>query len=333
MKRVKKALMLGLSLVLTMSMLTGCGTKEDFATMGKDGAIKIGVSQFVTHDALDASYKGFVDGLSEAGYVDGENIKIDYQNASGDQSNCTTIAQKLVTDDNDLILAIATNAAQACANATSEIPILITAVTDPEATGLVESNEAPGGNVSGTSDLTPVAEQMKLLKRILPEAKKVAILYCSSEVNSQIQAEMAVKEAENLGLEAVHATVSASTEIQQVIESLIDKVDAIYAPTDNMIASGMATVAMIANENNLPVIVGEEGMLSEGGLATYGINYYELGKQTAAQAVKIIENKAKIESMPIEYINADNVKLKINEEVATQLGVTFPDDVLAEAKQ
>lgn len=333
MKRVKKALMLGLSLVLTMSMLTGCGTKEDSATMGKDGSIKIGVSQFVTHDALDASYKGFVDGLSEAGYVDGENIKIDYQNASGDQSNCTTIAQKLVTDDNDLILAIATNAAQACANATSEIPILITAVTDPEATGLVESNEAPGGNVSGTSDLTPVAEQMKLLKRILPEAKKVAILYCSSEVNSQIQAEMAVKEAENLGLEAVHATVSASTEIQQVIESLIDKVDAIYAPTDNMIASGMATVAMIANENNLPVIVGEEGMLSEGGLATYGINYYELGKQTAAQAVKIIENKAKIESMPIEYINADNVKLKINEEVATQLGVTFPDDVLAEAKQ
>lgn len=333
MKRVKKALMLGLSLVLTMSMLTGCGTKEDSATMGKDGAIKIGVSQFVTHDALDASYKGFVDGLSEAGYVDGENIKIDYQNASGDQSNCTTIAQKLVTDDNDLILAIATNAAQACANATSEIPILITAVTNPEATGLVESNEAPGGNVSGTSDLTPVAEQMKLLKRILPEAKKVAILYCSSEVNSQIQAEMAVKEAENLGLEAVHATVSASTEIQQVIESLIDKVDAIYAPTDNMIASGMATVAMIANENNLPVIVGEEGMLSEGGLATYGINYYELGKQTAAQAVKIIENKAKIESMPIEYINADNVKLKINEEVATQLGVTFPDDVLAEAKQ
>lgn len=333
MKRVKKALMLGLSLVLTMSMLTGCGTKEDSATMGKDGSIKIGVSQFVTHDALDASYKGFVDGLSEAGYVDGENIKIDYQNASGDQSNCTTIAQKLVTDDNDLILAIATNAAQACANATSEIPILITAVTDPEATGLVESNEAPGGNVSGTSDLTPVAEQMKLLKRILPEAKKVVILYCSSEVNSQIQAEMAVKEAENLGLEAVHATVSASTEIQQVIESLIDKVDAIYAPTDNMIASGMATVAMIANENNLPVIVGEEGMLSEGGLATYGINYYELGKQTAAQAVKIIENKAKIESMPIEYINADNVKLKINEEVATQLGVTFPDDVLAEAKQ
>lgn len=333
MKRVKKALMLGLSLVLTMSMLTGCGTKEDSTTMGKDGVTKIGVSQFVTHDALDASYKGFVDGLSEAGYVDGKNIKIDYQNASGDQSNCTTIAQKLVTDDNDLILAIATNAAQACANATSEIPILITAVTDPEATGLVESNEAPGGNVSGTSDLTPVAEQMKLLKRILPEAKKVAILYCSSEVNSQIQAEMAVKEAENLGLEAVHATVSASTEIQQVIESLIDKVDAIYAPTDNMIASGMATVAMIANENNLPVIVGEEGMLSEGGLATYGINYYELGKQTAAQAVKIIENKAKIESMPIEYINADNVKLKINEEVATQLGVTFPDDVLVEAKQ
>ena len=333
MKRVKKALVLGLSIMLTMGMVTGCGTKGDSATVGKGEVIKIGVCKLVTHDALDASYKGFVDGLSEAGYVDGDNIKIDYQNASGDQSNCTTIAQKLVTDDNDLILAIATNAAQACANATTEIPILITAVTDPQATGLVESNEAPGGNVTGTSDLTPVSEQMKLLKRILPEAKKVAILYCSSEVNSQIQAEMAETEAKNLGLETVHATVSSSNEIQQVVESLIDKVDAIYAPTDNMIASGMATVAMIANENNLPVIVGEEGMLSEGGLATYGINYYELGKQTAAQAVKIIKDNAKIESMPIEYINADKVKLKINEEVAAQLGIVIPDEVLAEAKQ
>lgn len=331
---MKKVLVLSLSLALTMGMFTGCGTKDDAKTsFGKDGVINIGVSQLVTHDALDASYKGFVDGLSEAGYVDGDNIKIDYQNASGDQSNCTTIAQKLVTDNNDLILAIATNAAQACANATTEIPILITAVTDPAATGLVETNEAPGGNVSGTSDLTPVEEQMKLLKRILPEAKKVAILYCSSEVNSQIQADMAEEEAKNLGLEVVHATVSASSEIQQVVESLINKVDAIYAPTDNMIASGMATVAMIANENNLPVIVGEEGMLSEGGLATYGINYYELGKQTAAQAVKLFKGEAKIDSMPIEYINSEKVTLKINEDVANQLGIVIPDEVLAEANQ
>ena len=330
MKRMKKVFVLGLSLVLTMGMFTGCGTKDNTTTsMGKNGVINIGVCQLVTHDALDASYKGFVDGLNESGYVDGD--KIDYQNASGDQSNCTTIAQKLVTDDNDLILAIATNAAQACANATSEIPILITAVTDPQATGLVDSNEKPGGNVTGTSDLTPVAEQMKLLKRILPEANKVAILYCSSEVNSQIQAEIAEKEATNLGLEVVHATVSTSSEIQQVVESLIGKVDAIYAPTDNMIASGMATVAMIANENNLPIIVGEEGMLTEGGLATYGINYYELGKQTAAQAVKIIKGEAKIEEMPIEYINSEKVALKVNEEVATQLGIVIPDEVLAEA--
>ncbi|NLJ31288.1 MAG: ABC transporter substrate-binding protein [Clostridiales bacterium] len=289
----------------------------------------IGVVQLVEHPALDAAYKGFVDGLKEAGYVDGQNIKLDYQNAQGEQANCQTIATKLVNDKSDLILAIATPAAQAVANTTKTIPILVTAVTDPAASKLVASNTAPGGNVTGTSDLTPVEEQIKLLKQILPKAKKVALLYCSSESNSKIQADLARKAAAANGLETVDATVSNSNEIQQVTQSLVGKVDAIYAPTDNMIAAGMATVSMVAQAAKLPVIVGESGMVTKGGLATYGINYYDLGKLTAAQAVKILKDGKKPADMPIEY--SKNCDLTLNKEVAAKIGITFPQELLDKA--
>ena len=216
MKGIKKVIS-GLLLLAMAGVLSACGTKE---TSSDTEAKKIGVCQLVTHDALDASYQGFVDGLKDAGYVDGENITIDYQNAQGDQSNCNTIATKLVNENCDLILAIATNAAQSCANATKDIPILVTAVTDPADAGVVESNEVPGGNVSGTSDLTPVKKQMELLVKLIPDAKKIAILYCSSETNSQVQANMAKDEAEALGLETQFATVSASNEIEQLVHGL-----------------------------------------------------------------------------------------------------------------
>jgi len=269
-------------------------TKTDVTadTATSDKVYKIGVCQLVHHDALDAAYKGFVDGLKEAGFEEGKNLKIDYQNAQGEQSNCATIASKLVNDQDDLILAIATPAAQAVANATTDIPIVVTAVTDPAESGLAESNEAPGMNVTGTSDLNPIEEQMNLLVKLVPDAKKVAVLYCSSETNSKIQADLAKTAGEALGLEVTDATVSNSNEIQQVVQSLVGKVDAIYAPTDNMIAAGMATVAMVANENKIPVICGESGMVEAGGLATYGIDYYELGKLSGAQAAKILNGES-----------------------------------------
>lgn len=325
MRKTKKALAIMLIAALASASLAGCSKKDD--------VYHIGVNQLVEHAALDASYKGFVDALAEAGYVDGEKIKIDYQNAQGDQSNANTIAQKLVNDNNDMILAIATPSAQACANATKDIPILVTAVTDPEASGLVASNDAPGGNVSGTSDLTPVKEQIDLLVKLIPNAKKIAILYCSSESNSKIQADMAKEAATAAGLEAEDATVSNTNEIQQVVESLVGKVDAIYAPTDNVIAKAMPTVAQVANSNGLPVICGEEGMVEAGGLATYGIDYYALGKLTGQQAVKIIEGKATTADMPIEYLSVDDCTLTINEDVAAQLGITIPDDLKAQAEQ
>jgi len=320
--KLKKGLVAVLTMAMLTSILTGC--------TGKSEVFKIGVNQLVTHAALDASYQGFVDALADAGYVDGENIKIDFQNAQGDQPTANTIAAKLVNDENDLILAIATPSALACANATKDIPILVTAVTDPAGSGLVASNDAPGGNVSGTSDLTPVDNQIELLTQLIPDAKHIAVLYCSSESNSKIQAEMAIAAAEAAGLTAEEATVSTSNDIQQVVQSLVGKVDAIYAPTDNVIAAGMATVAMVANDNGIPVICGEEGMVEEGGLATYGIDYYKLGRLTGEQAVKIIKGEAETATMPIGYLADDQYALSINEEVAAKLGIETPDSLKTE---
>lgn len=340
---MKKLLALSLTAVMVMGIMTGCGAKaesqntaagavetaetEDASaaaseaeteTAAEDGkTYKIGVIQLVEHAALDASNQGFVAALDDAGI----SYEIDQQNAQNDQSACQTIAEKLVNDGNDLILAIATPAAQAVAGATSEIPILVTAVTDPADAGLVESNEVPGGNVSGTSDLTPVKEQIDLLQQLMPETKKVGIIYCSAESNSVFQADMAEAACADAGLESEVFTVSSSNEIQQVVESMVGKVDAIYAPTDNTIAAGMATVCMIANDNGLPVICGESGMVDAGGLATYGIDYYQLGYMAGEQAVDILVNGADISQMPIGYLSADKCELQVNQEAADALGI------------
>ncbi|GLB25929.1 hypothetical protein LXJ15735_21700 [Lacrimispora xylanolytica] len=338
MKKTKKILSLILAGAMMMS-LTACGgkteeskssstetttaqaTTEGAATTGEKTAdgkqYKIGVLQLVQHTALDAANKGFIKALDDAGL----NYVADQQNAAGDQSTCQTIASKLVNDGSDLILSIATPAAQAVAGTTTDIPVLVTAVTDPAASDLVASNDAPGGNVSGTSDLTPVKEQISLLKKILPDAKTVGILYASSESNSEIQAKMAREAIEAEGMTAVDYTVSSSNEIQTVVTSMVGKVDAIYAPTDNTIAAGMTTVAMVANENGLPTICGEEGMVKAGGLATYGIDYFELGYLTGQQAVKILKDGDDISKMPIEYLPADKCKLSVNEETAKALGI------------
>lgn len=331
MKKLKKVLALSLAVVLSTGLMSACGSDEvsnDTADKDKD-IFKIGVIQLVEHDALDAAYEGFVAGLEEAGLEEGVDFELDYQVAQGDKSSCQTIATKLVSDKVDLILAIATDAAQSVANETSTIPILVTAVTDPLDAGLVESNELPGKNVSGTSDLTPVSEQMDLLLEIVPNCKKVALLYSSSESNSVFQIDMAKKKLDELGIAYQDATVSQTSEIQQVVESLAGKVDAIYSPTDNTIASGMATVAMVANDAKIPVITGEEGMVKKGGLATYGINYFNLGKLTGTQAADIIKNGKNPAEMPIQYLT--DCDLIINEDTMNTLGLTLPSSLLEKA--
>lgn len=317
---------------IVMAMLLGtslmaCGSKADATNSSESkvetssessaNAKKVGILQYVQHPALDKANEGFVAALTEAGV----DVDIEQQNAGGEQSAAQTIANKLVNDKKDLILAIATPAAQAVAGVTSDIPVVITAVTDPAASGLVESNDAPGGNVTGSSDLTPVADQIELLTKLLPEAKTVGILYCTAEANSKLQADMATAALKEKGLNGVEYTVSSSNEIQTVVESMVGKVDAIYVPTDNVIAAGMTTVAMIATtEHKIPIIGAEAAHVENGALATYGIDYFEVGKLAGEQAVEILKGKSPAD-LPIAYLPKDRCKLTINEEVAGELGI------------
>lgn len=318
---MKKLLMMVVVSVMTLS-LVACGSGSD--------KTKVGIIQLAEHPALDATYEGFMKALEDEGFGEDE-VEFDYKNASGDQANCETIADKLVSDGNDLIFAIATPAAQAVAQKTGDIPIVLSAVTDPASSGLVKDNEKPRTNVTGTSDLTPISEQIDLLTQLMPDAKKIGIMYCNAEDNSVFQANLAKEAAEKAGLEYVEATVTDSNQIQQVTESLIGKVDAIYIPTDNLLAEGMASVAQVANENKLPCIVGESGMVINGGLATYGIDYYNLGYMAGKQAAKILKGEAKPEDMAIEYLPAEDCELTINTTVAKQLGITIPEELLEKA--
>ncbi len=280
-------------------------------------AVKIGVLQLIQHPALDKANQGFTDAIRDSKL----HAVIDQQNASGEQPACQTIAEKFADDNDNLIYAIATPAAQAAAAATTEIPIVISAVTDPAGSGLVASNDAPGGNVTGTSDLTPVKEQIDLLRKLLPSAKKVGILYCTAESNSAIQVKMAKEACDAAGLEAKEYSVSSSNEIQTVVESMIGNADVIYTPTDNTIAAGMSTVSSVATDHKIPIICGEEGQLEGGGLATYGIDYYQLGYMAGEQAVSILRDGRKPADIPIGYLSADKCKLSVNQDAADELGI------------
>lgn len=349
MKKFKKLTALVMAGALTASMLMGCSPKEtntsaegasgssqavsgtedskSGSTADTDGKkFKIGVIQYIQHDALDSSNKGFFAALDEAGI----QYEADQQNASGDASACQTIAETLANSGNDLVLAVATPAAQSAAGIITDIPVIITAVTDPAKSGLLADNSAPGGNVTGTSDLTPVADQIELLKKTLPDAKKVGILYCTSESNSEIQGKLAEEACAAAGLESKLYTVSSSNEIQQVVESMVGDVDVIYAPTDNVIAAGMPTVSMVATENKLPVICGEGGMVSKGGLCTYGIDYYKLGYMAGEQAVAILKGEKKPAETPVGYLSKEECTFAYNSEIAKALGI---DEALFEGAE
>lgn len=323
-----KLLALGAAAVLSLGLMAGCGSSDQSSSSGSGKTYKIGIVQLVEHNALDAANKGFVDGLKERGFEEGKNITIDRQNAQADQSNLQNIAQRFVSAKMDLICAIATPAAQTMANATHDIPIVGTAITDYEGAKLVASNKEPKGNVTGTSDMNPVKEQIDLLLKIKPDAKTIGTVYCSSEVNSEVQVKAMKEYAESKGLTVKVATISTVNDIQQAAQSLVGSVDAFYEPTDNIIASAMPTLIDITNAAKIPVICGEPNMVKAGGLATYGIDYYKLGVQTGHMAADILEGK-KPGSMPIEM--AKDLKVTVNKANAALLGITFPEDVLKDA--
>ncbi len=308
-------------LAAASAVLAGCGSSSSSSssTSSDSGSktYKIGVVQLTEHAALDATNEGFVEAVNASGL----SVSIDQQNAQNDQSACQTIASKFVGDGVDLIYAIATPAAQAAAAATTDIPIVGSAITDYAASGLVKDNDKPGTNVTGASDLTPVAEQLQMMQKVLPDVKKVGLLYCSAESNSDIQIASAKEELDALGIAYDEYAVSSSNEIQSVVESAVGKVDALYAPTDNTIAAGAAQVGQICKENKLPFITGEEGMCEAGGLFTLSINYKDLGKLAGEMAVKILKGESKPSEMAIEHLSTDELVVVKNEEMAAAIGV------------
>ncbi len=323
-----KALAAGLMLTLALGVV-GCGGDKKEAPK-KAEKINVGIVQLVEHAALDAANKGFVEGLASKGYKEGQNIAYDRQNAQADQSNLQNIAHRFVNNKVNLICAIATPAAQTVANVTSDIPIVATAVTDYKTAKLVKDNAKPGTNVTGTTDMNPVEQQLDLLLKIVPNAKSVGTIYCSSEVNSQLQVDILKKAAAGKNVTIKEATVSNVNDIQQAARSLVGKVQAIYVPTDNVLASAMPTLISVTEEAKLPVICGEGGMVKAGGVATLGVDYYKLGFQAGEMAADILSGKSKPADMAIQA--QKEFKAMVNLKEAEKIGLKVPEDVLKGAE-
>jgi len=305
--------------------LAGCGSDSSSGSSSSGTVYRIGITQIVSHPSLDAAREGFKQALADAGI----EAEYDEQNAQGDQATATSIASKFASQDLDLVLAVATPTAQAAAQAIIDTPILFTAVTDPVAADLVDSNEAPGGNITGTTDMNPVAEQIALVKRLNPDAKTVGILYSSGEVNSQVQVELAREAADEQGLTVVEKTITTTSEVLQAAQTL--DVDAIYVPTDNNVVAGLDTVIQVAEDKQIPLIAGETDSVAKGALITYGLDYTELGRQTGEMAVKILTEGADPATLAVE--SQKTPKLVINTTAAERMGVTVPQDLLDEADE
>ncbi|MBS5316506.1 MAG: ABC transporter substrate-binding protein [Clostridiales bacterium] len=306
---MKKLVTLTLTMMMGLSMLVGCSTKEDQLT--------IGIVQIVEHTSLDMIRESLVEELGAKGLVDGQNVKIDYQNAQGDQSNLNSICKKFVGDGVDVIVAIATPSAQAAAAATSEIPIIFSAVTDPVAAKLVTNLEKPEGNVTGTSDAIPVDEVFELCQELTPEVKTFGFLYTTSEVNSQSVVEEAKTLAADYGYDYEEVAITNTSELKQAAYSLAGKVDAIYTPIDNSIASAMTVLSEVGKETKVPVYVGADSMVMDGAYATVGINYEDLGRQTGDMVAEVLNGKA-IRDLPVATL--DEFQKVINKTTAKAIG-------------
>jgi putative ABC transport system substrate-binding protein len=303
--------------------------KEEAAPAAESDAsgktFKIGVCQLIQHDALDAATQGFVDALKEEF---GDNVEIDVQNAQGESTTCATIVTGFVSNGYDLIMANATPALQAAASATSDIPILGTSVTDyGTALGMSDFSGTTGINISGTSDLAPIDQQEDMILELVPDVKKVAILYCSSEPNSKFQADMIKGYLEEDGIAFEEFTFSDSNDIQSVATQAVSGADAVYIPTDNTAASNMTLISNITAPAGIPVICGEQNMCIKGGLATLSISYYDLGTATGKQAIEILKNGADVSAMEIEYASATTKMY--NAANAEAIGATVPEDYVA----
>jgi len=322
-----------IALAVAVAVVAGCGSSSSgsssgtaSASAGTSKAYKIGVTQIVTHPALDAAVAGFKEALAEKGFT---NVTYDDQNAQGDMSTATSIAQKFAGEGLDLILGVATPTTQAVVKADQTTPIVFTAVTDPVGAGIVTNPEAPAGNVTGVSDMLPVQPHLDLIKAIVPDVKTIGVIYNAGESNSVFLIKAEKDAAAKMGIKVVDATASNSSEVQAAAQSLVGRVDAMSVLTDNTAVSALESIIKVAEQNKIPLIAGDTDSVKRGAVAAYAFDYKDLGKQAGYQAAEIL-NGTPIKDIPVEY--AKNLQLSINEKAAAAMGVTIPSDLAAKAQ-
>ncbi|HLQ40881.1 MAG TPA: ABC transporter substrate-binding protein [Tetragenococcus sp.] len=319
---------LGLLTLAALGVLTlgacASGDSTDDSAAKNDDMKTVGVLQVVQHGSLDAAYEGFKEGLAENGYKEGDNLKLEYQNAQNNQDNLKSMSEKLVKDKCDLMLGIATPAAQSLANATQDTPIVVTAVTDLKAAKLVDSYKKPGRNVTGTHDMADIGKQIDLLLNVIDDPQTIGIMYNAGEANSKIQSDLAEKALKDAGVKVKILTANTTNDVQQVTTSLAKDVDGIYIPTDNTFASAAAVVGDVAKETKTPIVAASVEQVEDGALATYGIDFKELGKQTGVMAAKILDGDAQPADMPVE--SPKSLELVVNKDMAKALDID-PDSI------
>ena len=324
MRTMKKVLAAGLTAVMAMSLMVGCGSKKDDSS---SKTYNLGIIQFAEHGSLDNCRKGFLKGLESEGIKEGENLKITYKNSQADTATDNQIASNFASKKLDMICAIATPSAQSAYNATkdSDIPVVYTAVTSPKAAGFVDKEGKNVGNITGTSDLVLADKQLKLIRQMMPKAKNVGIFYSTNEANSKAGIEAYEKVADKYGFKIITQGITASADMPMAADSLLKKVDCITNLTDNLVVSNMQTYLQKANKLNIPVFGSEVEQVKLGCVACVGIDFVKLGKQTGKMAAKVLKGETKASEQNFETITEPG--FYVNNKVAENLGITVPDDL------
>lgn len=325
---VAKKVILAGSLLVGMSLFSACSNgKGD--SISQENTVNIGISQIASHSALDLAREGFVEALNSKGYKEGENLNLEIQNAEGDIATSQMIAESFISNDNDLIFAIGTPAAQAAFNTTKDIPIITTAVTDAVQAGLIKLEDKSGTNVAGTSDSVPLDKQLELIQKIFKDVKTIGVLYNTSEVNSEIQVDQLKELAKQSNIDVITKGISSVNDISQSLDSILESIDVLYTPADNLVASSMAIIANKAIAKKVPIIGAEEAHVKGGALITEGINYKKLGFEAGIMAVEVLEGKD-IKELPVKTL--DETDLVINEDTLKKLSISIDEEIMSRAK-
>ena len=332
--KIKKLVALMASAVMTVSAFASCGVKENKTLEKKDNEkehYNIGVVQIMDHMSLNTIRDAVVKQLGELGFKDGDNCTIDLQQANNEPTTVQQILDKFVADNTDVIVAITTPCAQAAATYSDKIPVVFSAVTDPVAAGVVKSIDKPDGNITGTSDKLAISKILDFAQKLKPEIKKLGYLYNTGEDNSVSSLKEVKDYCKDKDIEVIEAAASNTSEVQEAAQKLADECDAVFSPNDNTIAGAMGTVAEVMNKAKVPMFVGADSMVKDGGFATVGIEYTDLGKETANMVAQILKGEKKAGEIPVKVFNED-LSNYINTSTAKAIGITIPDEIKNDEK-